>query len=114
MRVVILRVPGVERVDVSLERALVDVRLRPGNTLTLAELRAMIKSGGFTGKEADVTVDGTLAMRDGTLVLDVTGTKSTLTLEDAKDLAGRPTGSAVQITGRVEAGKDTLKVKTVR
>ena len=68
------KVDGVESVDVSLERASAAINLRPGNRVTLAQLRQIIKNNGFSAKEATVTVAGTLTERGGKPALTVTGT----------------------------------------
>jgi len=68
------KVDGVESVDVSLERASAAINLRPGNRITLAQLRQIIKNNGFTAKEATVTVVGTLTERGGKPALTITGT----------------------------------------
>ena len=65
VRVAIRKLPGVESVDVSLERAITDIRLKPNNAVTLAQLRHIIKTSGFNAKEATVTAAGTLVERDG-------------------------------------------------
>jgi hypothetical protein len=74
------KLPGVESVDVSLERAMTDLRLRPGNTVTLDQLRKIIKNNGFNAEEADITVVGKISERGGQPVLSVTGTESVLIL----------------------------------
>lgn len=68
------KVDGVESVDVSLERASAAINLRPGNRITLTQLRQIIKNNGFSAKEATVTVVGTLTERGGKPALTVTGT----------------------------------------
>ena len=68
------KVDGVESVDVSLERAAAAINLRPGNRITLAQLRQIIKNNGFSAKEATVTVVGTLTERGGKPAVTVTGT----------------------------------------
>jgi hypothetical protein len=80
VRVAVGKLAGVESVDVSLERAVADIRLRPGNAVTLAQLRRIIKDNGFTSKAATVTVVGTLSDRGGSPVLVVTGTDAVLWL----------------------------------
>jgi hypothetical protein len=40
--------PGVESVNVSLEHASADLRLRAGDAITLPQLRSIIKNNGFT------------------------------------------------------------------
>jgi hypothetical protein len=74
VRVAVRKLSGVESVDVSLDRATADIRLRAGNTVTLPQLRQIIKNNGFTSKEANVTVAGNLIERGGKPALDVTGT----------------------------------------
>ena len=74
MRVAVRKVEGVESVDVSLERASAAITLRPGNRITLPQLRQIIKNNGFSAKEAAVTVVGTLTERGGKPALSVTGT----------------------------------------
>ena len=49
----------------SLERASAVIALRPGNRITLPQLRQIIKNNGFTAKEATVTVAGTVIERGG-------------------------------------------------
>ena len=78
MRVAVQKLPGVESVNVSLERASTDIQLRPGNSITLEQLRSIIKNNGFTAKEATVTVVGKLIERGGQLALDVTGTNTVM------------------------------------
>src|SRR5262245_30937843 len=67
------KLDGVESVDVSLERASVTLGLRPGNKITLPQLRQIIKNNGFTAKEATVTAVGSLTERGGKPALSVTG-----------------------------------------
>ena len=74
MRVAVRKLEGVESVDVSLERAVAEIRLAPGNRVTLARLRQLVKDNGFTSKEAVVTAIGTLIERDGKPALSVAGT----------------------------------------
>lgn len=78
MRVAIQKLPGVESVDVSLERASTDIRLRAGNAVTMQQLRGIIRNNGFTAKEAIVTVDGLLTEDGGRPALRVTGTDAVL------------------------------------
>ena len=74
MRVAVRKLEGVESVDVSLERASVAIGLRPGNRITLPQLRQIIKNNGFSAKDATVTAIGTVIERGGKPALSVTGT----------------------------------------
>ena len=73
VRVAIQKMPGVDSVNVSLARAMTDVRLEPGNTVTLVKLRQILKDSGFTARDATVTVVGSLIERGGKPALDVRG-----------------------------------------
>ena len=74
MRVAVRKLEGVDSVEVSLERASAAIVLRPGNRLTLPQLRQIIKNNGFVAKEATVTAVGTVIERGGKPALSVTGT----------------------------------------
>ena len=74
MRVAVRKLDGVESVDVSLERGAASIALRPGNRITLPQLRQIIKNNGFTAKDATVTAIGTVIERGGKPALSVTGT----------------------------------------
>ena len=74
MRVAVRKLDGVESVDVSLERASVTIGLRPGNRITLPQLRQIIRNNGFSAKDATVTAIGTVIERGGKPALSVTGT----------------------------------------
>jgi copper chaperone CopZ len=115
VRVAIQRLPGVEAVDVSLERAVVDIRLRAGNAITLAQVRDIIKRNGFTSKDAAVTAIGTLVERGGKAALEVSGTKVLMWIvEDATSPDAfrqvqnlrATTGRSVELTGTVISTAD--------
>ena len=126
MRVAVQKLSGVESVTVSLERASTDIQLRPGNTVTLDQLRTIIKNNGFTAKEATVTVVGKLIERGGQPALDVTGTNMVmLVAADPKQAAAfaqveerlrAQPGAVVQLIGIVEksAGSpDRISVRAI-
>jgi hypothetical protein len=113
---------GVEAVEVSLEKAIVDVRLRAGNGITLSQIRDIIKSNGFTSREANLTAVGTIVERGGSLLFEVSGTKIALRVvanaaapaafEQAR---GFQDGRSVELTGTVTASQhDEIAVRAVR
>jgi copper chaperone CopZ len=125
VRVALLKVPGVESVDVSLERAIAAIRLRAGNSVTLAQIREIVKHNGFTAKDASVTVVGNLVERGGKPALDVGGTSMVMLLApDPKQpdayngLQNRlrgPTPRPSELSGLVESRPnqpDTLVVRS--
>jgi hypothetical protein len=67
----IKKLDGVESVDVSLEKASADIRLKGGNTITLPQLRRIIREGGHPTKDARVEARGTFVERNGKPVLDL-------------------------------------------
>ena len=103
MSVALKKLDGVESVDVSLEKASADIRLKPGNTITLPQLRRIIRDAGYPTKDAQIEARGTLIERNG---------KPTLDLQNGSflELAARPSASTsgvLDLTGvsRV-VGKD--------
>lgn len=106
MRVAVRKLDGVESVEVSLERAQASIRLRPGNRVTLAQLRQLVKNNAFNSREAAVTVIGELKQDANAPVLAVTGTDVVLAilLDSARPAAFRDvqersrSGSGAQVT----------------
>lgn len=89
------KLDGVESVDVSLEKATADIRLRPGNTITLPQLRRLIRQSGYPTKDARVDARGTVVDRDGKPALDLqNGTFLELTAKPTP-----PSASVVDVTG---------------
>jgi len=77
VRVAIKKVPGVESVDVSLERAVTDIRLAADNSVTLAQLRRIIKASGFNAADATITAAGTLTDQAGEPAIAISGANVT-------------------------------------
>lgn len=102
------KLEGVESVDVSLETASVEVTFKTDNTVTLPQLRRIIRSTGNETKDAQVSARGTIVDRDGKPVLDLMN-GSTMELETRPDAAP---GGVVEVTGvSREQGKDTERLK---
>jgi hypothetical protein len=70
------KVDGVQTVRVSLKEGLTVLELRPDNTVTLSQLRTVIKNNGFVSKDAQILARGT--PRDG--IFEVGGTGERLTV----------------------------------
>ena len=124
MRVAVQKLPGVESVNVSLERASTEIQLRPGNSITLDQLRSIIKNNGFTAKEATVTVVGKLIERGGQLALEVTGTNTVMLIvadpkqpaifKQAQERLLAKASDVIRITGMVETNANLPDRITVR
>ena len=80
MRVSLKSVSGVDSVDVSLEKGLAVVKMKPGNTVTLKQLNDAIAKNGFTMKDSTATVTGTVVTTDGKATLRVSGSNDVLQL----------------------------------
>jgi copper chaperone CopZ len=111
--VAVRKVEGVESIDVSLEKAVADIRLKPGNRVTLAQLRAAIKKNGYATRDADVEARGKIVLSNGTAMLDLVN-GSTIPLDRAPKEGA--TDQIVQISGvaRNGAGGDMLTDIKVR
>jgi copper chaperone CopZ len=110
--VALRKVAGVESVEVSLNKGLATVKLKPGNTVTVPQLWELIHKNGYTPKATVVAVRGDLENANGRLQLKVAGTQDTLALvADPKNPGGyseasQKLGQTVTIQGVMMPGKD--------
>jgi copper chaperone CopZ len=110
--VALKRVSGVESVDVSLNKGLATVKLKPGNALSVPQFWELIHKNGYTPKSTAVSVRGDLANVNGQLRLNVSGTKEVMTLAanpknpTAYSEASKKLGQTVIVQGVMEPGKD--------
>jgi hypothetical protein len=121
--VAVRKLPGVESVEVSLERAVTDVRLGQKNVVTLSQLRQIIRNGGFNSGAAEVEAVGRLTLRDGQAVLTVTGSSEEFRLAEhpahaavfaeARKHAERSDPASYVVVGGIENGQE-LKVRSIR
>jgi hypothetical protein len=79
------KVPAVTQVRVSLKDGLTVLDLKPANTVTLAELRQIIKNNGFVSKEITAVARGTAA-DEATFI--VSGTNERLPLSAPAERIG--------------------------
>ena len=111
------KVDGVESVKVSLNEGFAEVKLKEGNTVTVEQLREVIRKNGFTPKEATVTVAGKVIERNGKPALE-TGPGAVMLLKgNVAGVAGKG-GQRVVVSGVVPASvnkdePETVEVKTV-
>jgi copper chaperone CopZ len=110
--VALKKVVGVESVEVSLNKGLATVKLKPGNTVSVPQLWELIHKNGYTPKSTAVSVRGELVNVGGQLRLKVSGTNETLTLAaipknpTAYSEAPKKLGQTVIVQGTMEPGKD--------
>lgn len=119
MRVSLKSVPGVDSVDVSLEKGLAVVKMKPGNTATLKQLNNAITKNGFTMKDSTAAVAGTVIETDGNAILKVSGSNDLLKLmPSSTSNAVSMVGKTVLVEGTVpEAGKgntpDSIRYQSI-
>jgi len=75
--VAIKKIPGVQSVNVSLNQGLVSIKLAPGNTVKLEQVRKAILNDAFTPKDAKVAAVGELISQGGKLLFKIGGTNET-------------------------------------
>jgi hypothetical protein len=80
VRVSLMSVNGVASVDVSLEKGLAAVKLKPGNSATLRQLQGAITKNGFTMKQSRVTLAGKVFQVDGVAKLQISGSNEVINL----------------------------------
>ena len=108
---------------VSLNEGYADVKLKPGNRVSVEQIRAVVRDNVFTPKGADVQVMGEVTERGGKPALAVSGPDVVYLLDalpEAKDrvsnLQSTPRGKRVVVLGHVgetvkgEEGSHTLLV----
>ena len=110
--VALKKVAGVESVEVSLNKGLATVKLRPANTVSVPQLWELIHKNGYTPKTTVVSVRGELTNVNGGFQLKISGTKDTLPLTaDRKNAAAyseasKKLGQTVIVQGVMAPTKD--------
>jgi hypothetical protein len=102
VRVSLKSVSGVDLVQVSLEKGLAVVKMKPGNTTQLKQLNEAITRNGFTMKDSTAIVVGTVASTNGKAALLVTGSNEALQLVPQSGAAAPTVTSLVGKTVVVE------------
>jgi hypothetical protein len=121
VRVSLKSVSGVDAVDVSLEKGLANVKMKPGNTATFKQLQDAITKNGFTMKPSNVSVVGKIVMMNGQPQLQVSGSNDLVNLiPDAPQTANvnAMTNKLVLVEGTLnEAAKgkvpDTIRFRSI-
>jgi len=80
------KLPAVSSVKISLKEGLTILELKPGNTLTIEEMRRVIKNAGYPTKEAAVVARGTPGENGKAFV--VSGTNETLKVSSPPEKSG--------------------------
>ena len=106
VRVSLKSVPGVDSVDVSLEKGLAVVKMKPGNSATLKQLNEAITKNGFTMKDSTATVVGIVVATDGRAKLRVSGSNDLLQLvpQSGAPQTASMVGKTVTVEGTILEG----------
>jgi hypothetical protein len=83
VRVAMQKVPGVTSVKVSLNDGLTVLDLAPENSVTLGNLRQIIRNNGFVTNEAQVVARGTASSSSDGVVFEVRTSKERLAVKAA-------------------------------
>ena len=118
VRVALKGVNGVGSVDVSLNKGLATVTLKPGNTVTIEQLQHAITKNGFTTKQSTVVVTGTLLLDDHKETLRVSGSNELFDLVPENQQANtsnmkRLSGRAVTVEGIIPETPKGQKADTI-
>ena len=121
MRVSLKSVSGVDSVDVSLEKGLAVVKMKPGNVTTLKQLNDAVTRNGFTMKDSTAAVVGEVTVTDGKPALRVSGSNEVLQLlpqSGAAPNANSMGGKTVVVEGTIPEGvkgktPDTIRYQTM-
>jgi copper chaperone CopZ len=105
------KMEGVKTVKVSLNKGNAVIQFAADNKLVLADVRRVVRDGGFTPKKATMKISGTLKGKGDELRLHVGDTDYTLKpSEKAKDvwqrLQAAGTGATVTVVGEAPADED--------
>ena len=122
MRVSLKSVSGVDAVDVSLEKGLASVKMKPGNAATLKQLQEAITKNGFTMKPSPVSVAGKIVMIKGQPQLQVSFSNDLVNLIPDGSLTTNVNAMAdkrVTVEGTLEEaakGKtpDTIRYRSIK
>ena len=120
VRVALMKFQGVEAADVSLNKGLATVKLKPGTSIRPSEFWEAIRKNGNTPKITRVTVRGEVLA--GGNQFKVTGSNEVFALKAAQDVLQQLTaaaGKTMTLEGTLIPGKDVkaalpLEVQTVR
>lgn len=107
VRVALLKFKGVDSAEVSLNKGLATVKLKPGNVIRPSQFWEAIRKNGNTPKITEVTVRG--EVENGGSQLKVSGSGEVFPLKAAQQLQQQlasSVGKTVTIDGTLTPGKD--------
>ena len=97
------KLPGVESVKVSLNEGKAAMELKPGNSVSIEQIRKAITDQGFTPKEATVTAIGDLSGSNGKLQFKVRGTNDVFPVMETPHAQWRKLeGNNLSVSGLIQ------------
>src|SRR5215471_10747663 len=112
VNVALTKLAGVDTVDVSLTRAVAAVKLKPGNSVSLAQMVRLIREKGYTIPSASIAVSG-LAEKSGerwVLKVPTSGERIELAADPENAAAyaalGRYAGQTATVRGKMTLPKN--------
>ena len=110
VRVALMKFPGVEAADVSLNKGLATVKLKPGNNIRPMQFWEAIRKNGNTPKTTQVTVRGEI--QAGGSQLKVSGSNEVFQIKAAPPLQvqlNASAGKTITVDGTLTPGKDAKR-----
>ena len=109
---------GVDTVDVSLNKGLAAMKMKPGNNVTMKQLLDAIAKNGFSTKQSAVILAGEIVQQDGKVAVRVSGSNELYYLSGEPAQARSLMGKKVIVEGtipEVAKGKvaDSIQPKTI-
>lgn len=111
VRGAIKKLPGVESVDVSLNKGLATIKLKPGNTMKPEDFWETVRKNGFTPKETAVVVKGKIER--GKLMVAGTSQVFDLTPQPAAPASGTVTIRGTLTPPRGSKASVPLQVRSI-
>jgi hypothetical protein len=106
------KLPGVDSATMRLNEGLAIIQLRPGNAITMAQIRQSVERNGFTPQQAVISGEAQVVAKGDTLHLRISGTNDTYESASAPHADGvlqqlrKSIGERVVIEGIVAPRKD--------
>ena len=111
VRVAVEKLSGVESAEVSLNDGNVRIVLRPDNGITIAELRLVIRRQGFSPRESELRVLGTIEADGARFAFVFPGSVTSFRIVSSEPIRERLdelAGRRAEITGRIAQDTDDL------
>lgn len=100
VRVSLMSVNGIASVEVSLDKGLAAVKLKPGNTVTFKQLQDAITKNGFTMKQSHLIAAGKVIVTGNGAKFQISGSNEIVALIPESSTASAP--SAIPATAIVD------------